>query len=119
MSFLFTSCLQLKNFKTAASFARRLLELGPKPEVATQVCVVCGGCKSKGVSILCVFRVCVCVGAHVPTHVYGCVCMYVCIMGERMSVHDENTSEYVDLLVYVFAMCVSSVLVYCYYAPKT
>ena len=28
---------QLKNFKTAASFARRLLELGPKPEVAQQV----------------------------------------------------------------------------------
>ena len=29
---------QLKNFKTAASFARRLLELGPRPDVATQVC---------------------------------------------------------------------------------
>ena len=29
--------LQLKNFKTAASFARRLLELGPRPDVATQV----------------------------------------------------------------------------------
>ena len=29
---------QLKNFKTAGSFARRLLELGPKPEVAAQVC---------------------------------------------------------------------------------
>jgi hypothetical protein len=29
---------KLKNFKTAASFARRLLELGPKPDVATQVC---------------------------------------------------------------------------------
>lgn len=28
---------KLKNFKTAASFARRLLELGPKPEVAQQV----------------------------------------------------------------------------------
>ncbi|XP_033632852.1 coatomer subunit alpha-like [Asterias rubens] len=27
---------KLKNFKTAASFARRLLELGPKPEVASQ-----------------------------------------------------------------------------------
>ncbi|XP_038045670.1 coatomer subunit alpha-like [Patiria miniata] len=27
---------KLKNFKTAASFARRLLELGPKPEVAAQ-----------------------------------------------------------------------------------
>ena len=32
-----TVCLQLKNFKTAASFARRLLELGPRPDVATQV----------------------------------------------------------------------------------
>ena len=30
--------LQLRNFKTAASFARRLLELGPKPDVAAQVC---------------------------------------------------------------------------------
>lgn len=29
---------KLKNYKTAASFARRLLELGPKPDVATQVC---------------------------------------------------------------------------------
>ena len=29
---------KLKNYKTAASFARRLLELGPKPEVAQQVC---------------------------------------------------------------------------------
>lgn len=29
--------VQLKNFQTAASFARRLLELGPKPEVAAQV----------------------------------------------------------------------------------
>ena len=32
--------LQLKNFKTAASFARRLLELGPRPDVATQVSLV-------------------------------------------------------------------------------
>lgn len=30
---------KLKNFKTAAAFARRLLELGPKPEVAQQVCL--------------------------------------------------------------------------------
>ena len=30
-------CFKLKNFKTAASFARRLLELGPKPDVAQQV----------------------------------------------------------------------------------
>ena len=29
---------KLKNYKTAASFARRLLELGPRPEVAQQVC---------------------------------------------------------------------------------
>ncbi len=28
---------KLRNFKTAAGFARRLLELGPKPEVAQQV----------------------------------------------------------------------------------
>lgn len=28
---------KLKNFKTAAGFARRLLELGPKPDVAQQV----------------------------------------------------------------------------------
>lgn len=28
---------KLKNFKSAATFARRLLELGPKPEVAQQV----------------------------------------------------------------------------------
>ena len=28
---------KLKNYKTAASFARRLLELGPKPDVAQQV----------------------------------------------------------------------------------
>ena len=27
---------KLKNYKTAASFARRLLELGPRPEVAQQ-----------------------------------------------------------------------------------
>lgn len=31
---------KLKNYKTAASFARRLLELGPKPDVATQVCAL-------------------------------------------------------------------------------
>ena len=34
-----TACnmfFKLKNFKTAGSFARRLLELGPKPEVAQQ-----------------------------------------------------------------------------------
>ena len=34
---LFYLSFQLKNFQTAASFARRLLELGPKPEVAAQV----------------------------------------------------------------------------------
>jgi len=28
---------KLKNFKMAASFARRLLELGPKPEISQQV----------------------------------------------------------------------------------
>ena len=38
--FIFRTALnlffKLKNFKTAGSFARRLLELGPKPEVAQQ-----------------------------------------------------------------------------------
>ena len=38
--------LQLKNFKTAASFARRLLELGPRPDVATQVSWVLLKCAS-------------------------------------------------------------------------
>ena len=38
--------LQLKNFKTAASFARRLLELGPRPDVATQVSLVLLKCAS-------------------------------------------------------------------------
>lgn len=33
-----TLFFKLKNFKTAGSFARRLLELGPKPEIAQQVC---------------------------------------------------------------------------------
>ena len=37
-SFNFISLLKIKNLKTASSFARRLLELGPKPEVANQVC---------------------------------------------------------------------------------
>ena len=41
-------CFKLKNFKTAASFARRLLELGPKPDVAQQVGLlsrlVCSAC---------------------------------------------------------------------------
>ena len=31
-----TSCYKLKNYRDAASFARRLLELNPKPAVATQ-----------------------------------------------------------------------------------
>jgi len=35
---------KLKNFKTAASFARRLLEMGPKPEIAQQVCVCVRAC---------------------------------------------------------------------------
>lgn len=38
---------KLKNFKTAATFARRLLELGPKPEVAQQVDG--NSCKHKGI----------------------------------------------------------------------
>lgn len=32
---------KLRNFKTAAGFARRLLELGPKPDVAQQVYIFC------------------------------------------------------------------------------
>jgi len=35
---------KLKNYKTAASFARRLLELGPKPEVATQTRKILQAC---------------------------------------------------------------------------
>lgn len=41
---------KLKNFKTAATFARRLLELGPKPEVAQQVDG--NSCKRKGIRSL-------------------------------------------------------------------
>lgn len=36
---------KLKNFQTAASFARRLLELGPKPDVATQTRKVLQACE--------------------------------------------------------------------------
>uniref|UniRef100_A0A673X3R1 Coatomer subunit alpha n=1 Tax=Salmo trutta TaxID=8032 RepID=A0A673X3R1_SALTR len=36
---------KLKNFKTAASFARRLLELGPKPEVAQQTRKILAACE--------------------------------------------------------------------------
>ncbi|XP_033100225.1 coatomer subunit alpha-like [Anneissia japonica] len=36
---------KLKNFKTAASFARRLLELGPKPEVAQQTRKILQACE--------------------------------------------------------------------------
>ncbi|XP_065906077.1 coatomer subunit alpha-like isoform X1 [Dysidea avara] len=35
---------KLKNFKTAASFARRLLELGPKPEVSAQTRKILQAC---------------------------------------------------------------------------
>merc|ERR1712200_273870 len=35
---------KLKNFRTAASFARRLLELGPKPEVAQQTRKILQAC---------------------------------------------------------------------------
>jgi len=35
---------KLKNFKTAASFARRLLELGPKQEVAAQTRKILQAC---------------------------------------------------------------------------
>ena len=46
IKFLSFYILQLKNFKTAASFARRLLELGPRPDVATQVSWVLLKCAS-------------------------------------------------------------------------
>ncbi|XP_041377788.1 coatomer subunit alpha-like [Gigantopelta aegis] len=36
---------KLKNFKTAATFARRLLELGPKPDVATQTRKILAACE--------------------------------------------------------------------------
>ncbi|ESO90102.1 hypothetical protein LOTGIDRAFT_218145 [Lottia gigantea] len=36
---------KLKNYKTAASFARRLLELGPKPDVATQTRKILAACE--------------------------------------------------------------------------
>lgn len=41
---------KLRNFKTAAGFARRLLELGPKPDVAQQV-----GCATSIASLLGIF----------------------------------------------------------------
>ncbi|XP_064607662.1 coatomer subunit alpha-like [Liolophura sinensis] len=40
---------KLKNFKTAASFARRLLELGPKPEVAQQTRKILAACEKNPV----------------------------------------------------------------------
>ena len=36
---------KLKNYKTAASFARRLLELGPRPEVAQQTRKILAACE--------------------------------------------------------------------------
>ncbi|KAJ8034907.1 Coatomer subunit alpha [Holothuria leucospilota] len=36
---------KIKNFKTASSFARRLLELGPKPDVATQTRKILQACE--------------------------------------------------------------------------
>ncbi|KAL3836986.1 hypothetical protein ACJMK2_022379 [Sinanodonta woodiana] len=36
---------KLKNYKTAASFAKRLLELGPKPDVATQTRKILAACE--------------------------------------------------------------------------
>ncbi|XP_076090931.1 coatomer subunit alpha-like isoform X1 [Mytilus galloprovincialis] len=38
---------KLKNYKTAASFARRLLELGPKPDVAAQTRKILAACEQK------------------------------------------------------------------------
>uniref|UniRef100_A0A8D2PDY9 COPI coat complex subunit alpha n=1 Tax=Zosterops lateralis melanops TaxID=1220523 RepID=A0A8D2PDY9_ZOSLA len=40
---------KLKNFKTAATFARRLLELGPKPEVAQQTRKILAACEKNPV----------------------------------------------------------------------
>ncbi|XP_034935334.1 coatomer subunit alpha-like [Chelonus insularis] len=40
---------KLKNYKTTASFARRLLELGPKPEVAQQVRKILQACDKNAV----------------------------------------------------------------------
>lgn len=34
----------MKNFKTAASFARRLIDLGPKPDIATQMRKILAAC---------------------------------------------------------------------------
>lgn len=42
------SSFKLKNFRTAASFARRLLELGPKPEVAQQTRKILQACDKGG-----------------------------------------------------------------------
>merc|ERR1719150_3071739 len=47
MAAYFTHCnlfFKLNNFKTAGSFARRLLELGPKPEVAQQTRKILQAC---------------------------------------------------------------------------
>ncbi|XP_066920930.1 coatomer subunit alpha-like [Clytia hemisphaerica] len=38
-------CFKIKNFKTAASFARRLIELGPRPEVAQQTRKILQACE--------------------------------------------------------------------------
>lgn len=38
---------KIKNYKTAASFARRLLELGPRPEVAQQARKILQACEKK------------------------------------------------------------------------
>ncbi|KAL5010139.1 hypothetical protein ScPMuIL_012444 [Solemya velum] len=40
---------KLKNYKTAATFARRLLELGPKPEVSTQTRKILAACEKNNV----------------------------------------------------------------------
>ncbi|XP_063689653.1 coatomer subunit alpha-like [Bolinopsis microptera] len=36
---------KMKNFKTAASFARRLIDLGPKPDIATQMRKILAACE--------------------------------------------------------------------------
>ena len=62
-----TLFFKIKNYKTAASFARRLLELGPPPQVAMQVCVCAEVC------------VCVCV--------FGCVCVFTTRILHPFSFH--------------------------------
>jgi hypothetical protein len=68
-----TLFFKLKNFKTCASFARRLLELGPKPEMGTKVgrSEVVDGLPAEGVHDI--------FGAHVLPPLCVCVCVCACV----------------------------------------